>query len=144
MMQRIFVIIVLISISVRESSKANDWLRFRGDNGQGISSESVAVKWSEKKNMKWQCRLPGPGSSSPVISKGKIFVTCFSGVNEGQQDTAKLMRHVLCINQKDGSIIWENKITATQPEDPYRGFLTEHGYASNTTVGDYCRRFVYL
>ncbi|MEC8907058.1 MAG: PQQ-binding-like beta-propeller repeat protein [Verrucomicrobiota bacterium] len=144
MMQKIFVIIVLILISVREPSKANDWPRFRGDNGQGISSESVAVKWSEKKNMKWQCRLPGPGSSSPVISKGKIFVTCFSGVNEGQQDTSKLMRHVLCINQKDGSIIWENKITATQPEDPYRGFLTEHGYASNTPVVDDGRLFVYL
>ena len=37
MMQKIFVITVLISISLKELSKASDWLRFRGDNGQGIS-----------------------------------------------------------------------------------------------------------
>tara|TARA_B110000263_G_C14829722_1_gene294717 strand:- start:328 stop:480 length:153 start_codon:yes stop_codon:yes gene_type:complete len=49
MMQKIFVIIALISISLKELSKASDWLRFRGDNGQGISSETVTVKWSAKK-----------------------------------------------------------------------------------------------
>ena len=144
MMQKIFVIIVLILISLKELSTASDWPRFRGANGQGISSEAVTFKWSANKNIKWQCKLPGPGSSSPVISKGKIFVTCFSGVNESQQDTSKLLRHVLCIDQKDGSIIWENKIAATLPEDPYRGFLTEHGYASNTPVIDDGRLFAYL
>ena len=144
MMQKIFGTFCLISVSLGQVSKANDWLRFRGDNGQGISSETVAVKWSAKKNIKWQCELPGPGSSSPVISKGKVFITCFSGVNEGQQDISKLVRHVRCIDQKDGSIIWEHKIKATQPEDPYRGFLTEHGYASNTPVIDNGRIFVYL
>ena len=144
MIQKIFGTFCLISVSLGQVSKANDWLRFRGDNGQGISSETVAVKWSAKKNIKWQCELPGPGSSSPVISKGKVFITCFSGVNEGQQDISKLVRHVLCIDQKDGSIIWEHKIKATQPEDPYRGFLTEHGYASNTPVIDNGRIFVYL
>ena len=144
MIQKIFGTFCLISVSLGQVSKANDWLRFRGDNGQGISSETVAVQWSAKKNIKWQCELPGPGSSSPVISKGKVFITCFSGVNEGQQDISKLVRHVLCIDQKDGSIIWEHKIKATQPEDPYRGFLTEHGYASNTPVIDNGRIFVYL
>ena len=91
MMQKIFGTFCLISVSLGQVSKANDWLRFRGDNGQGISSETVAVKWSAKKNIKWQCELPGPGSSSPVISKGKVFITCFSGVNEGQQDISNLV-----------------------------------------------------
>ena len=53
-------------------------------------------------------------------------------MNEGQKDTSRLLRHDLCNNKEDGSFVWEDKIKATQPEDPYRGFLTEHGYASNT------------
>ena len=144
MIQKIFVIVFLYTVSLFQLSLASEWLRFRGENGQGISPNTVPINWSEKKNMKWKCKLPGPGSSSPVISKGKVFVTCFSGVNEGQQDTSRLLRHVLCINKEDGSIVWEDKIKATQPEDPYRGFLTEHGYASNTPVIDSGMLFVYL
>ena len=126
-------------------SFADDWVRYRGPNGQGISNDSaIPLKWSEKENIRWECKLPGPGSSSVVVAGGKIFVTCFSGVAEGRSDVTGLKRHVVCVEQSSGKVLWQKEIEAIQPEDPYRGFITEHGYASNTPLVSGGRLFVYL
>ncbi|MBD27967.1 MAG: serine/threonine protein kinase [Verrucomicrobiaceae bacterium] len=135
----LFFIFKMISIATAEN-----WMRFRGANGQGIGENSVPITWDEKKNILWRCKLPGPGSSSPVIFGNRVFVTSFSGVKEGSQDTSKLIRHVLCIDKKKGTIIWKDDVDARLPEDPYRGFLTEHGYASNTPVVAAESLFVYF
>ena len=52
---------------------AENWPRFRGANGQGISNQSAPIEWNQNKNIKWRSELPGPGSSSPVIFGNKIF-----------------------------------------------------------------------
>ena len=123
---------------------AEDWPRFRGVNGQGISSKAVPTQWSEDKNIKWRCKLPGSGSSSPVIYRNKIFITSFSGVTTGDQDPSKLVRIIVCVDKEKGTIIWKDTVKATQPEDPYSGFLVEHGYASNTPLIDSGKLFIYL
>ena len=41
---------------------AKDWTRFRGDNGQGLSSDKVPIEWSAEKNLKWKLELPGMGT----------------------------------------------------------------------------------
>ena len=126
-------------------SFGGDWSRFRGDNGQGISDDAaVPLEWSGKKNIKWKHELPGMGSSSAVVANGKVFVTCFSGVAEGQADVTGLQRHIVCVDQSGGEVLWQKTIAAVQPEDPYRGFITEHGYASNTPLVSGGRLFVYL
>ena len=104
----------------------------------------MPTQWSEDKNIKWRCKLPGPGSSSPVIYRNKIFITSFSGVSTGDQDPSKLVRHIVCVDKEKGTIIWKDTVKATQPEDPYSGFLVEHGYASNTPLIDSGKLFVYL
>ena len=111
-----------------------DWPQYRGADGQGVSAEAVPVTWSATKNMKWKCELPGAGSSSPVVVGDKVFVTCYSGVKEGEERPAGLVRHLVCVDRKTGKIMWDQKVPNPVTEDPYRGFLTEHGYASNTPV----------
>ena len=57
-----------------------DWPRFRGTNGSGTSDGTgLPIKWSATENVAWKPRLPGHGSSSPIISGEKIFVTCHGG-----------------------------------------------------------------
>ncbi|MGI9244728.1 MAG: PQQ-binding-like beta-propeller repeat protein [Verrucomicrobiales bacterium] len=128
----------LISFALLASSTAclhaKDWTRFRGENGQGISADKVPIEWSAEKNLKWKLELPGMGSSSAVIAGGKVFVTCFSGVGGDSTDTTKLVRHLVCADLKTGKVLWERKVANKQKEDPYGGFLKEHGYASNTPV----------
>lgn len=110
---------------------AEDWPRFRGNGGNGISESDVPVNWSASENLKWKRALPGPGASSPIVIGDRIFVTCYTG--EGNQS---LERHLLCINRADGEVVWKKTVAAEEREDDYRGFLTEHGYASNTPVSD--------
>lgn len=116
-----------------------DWPRFRGPNGTGVSDDAgIPVEWSDSQNLRWKAALPGPGSSSPIVVADRVFVTCYSGT-EGSE----LKRHLLCFQLADGTPLWQVVIDPKHPEDEYRGFLTEHGYASSTPVADGERVFVF-
>ncbi len=119
------------------TASAEDWPRFLGPNASARSESSVPTEWGDKKNLRWKTELPGAGSSCPIVIGDKIFLTCFSG--EGRN----LKRHVVCVNRAKGDIAWTKEIEAV-PDDSYRGFLTEHGYASNSAVSDGERLFVFL
>ena len=101
---------------------AEDWPRFRGPQGNGVSSDlKVPSTWGDKDNLKWKITLPGPGSSSPIVSGDWIFVTCYSGYGTNRSDVdniSALKRHLLCIDRSTGKVIWEKQVKASQPEDP--------------------------
>jgi len=127
---------------------ASDWPRFRGPDGMGISGdENLPLTWSETENLKWKTPLPGPGSSSPIVLGKRVFITCYSGYgtdssNPGSQEDLK--RHLLCINRSDGKIVWSKTVDPVLPEDPYRGYIREHGYASSTPITDGQHIYVYF
>jgi outer membrane protein assembly factor BamB len=55
---------------------AEDWPQFRGPGGQGHSSEAgLPVQWSESKNVAWKVPVPGRGWSSPVVARGRVWLT---------------------------------------------------------------------
>lgn len=135
----------LVSTSTKES--ATSWSRFRGANGTGVSSESdIPTEWSDSRNLKWSTRLPGPGSSSPILTDKHVFLTCYTGISgEGGRGTGQLTRHLLCISRDSGEILWTHDEPAVQPEDPYQGMgVPEHGYATNTPVTDGNRVFAFF
>jgi outer membrane protein assembly factor BamB len=128
------------------SAGASDWPGFRGPGGLGLSADkNLPTKWSDKDNLAWKIKLPGPGSSSPIVWGNKVFVTCYSGygVSKGG-DPEKLRRHLLCLDRKDGFIIWNKDIAAKLPEQAYTGFMLEHGYASSTPITDGQRIYVFF
>lgn len=127
-------IIALLSLLPAPAADAAEWARYRGENGQGISAEKVPLEWSGMKNLKWKLDLPGMGSSSAIVADGKVFVACFSGVNAEQKDTTKLQRHLVCVDAASGKELWQRTVDNKVAEDPYGGYLVEHGYASNTPV----------
>ena len=62
---------------------AQEWTRFRGPNGSGISpAKTIPTIWTEK-DINWKAALPGPGHSSPVLWGEKVFVT--AGDEKGEQ-----------------------------------------------------------
>lgn len=119
---------------------ADNWPRFRGADGLGKAPDAtVPTTWDGTKNILWKTELPGPGSSSPIVWGDRVFVTSYSGYGESERNPGEmtnLKRHLVCASLKDGTILWSKSVAAEQPEDPYRGFITEHGYASNTPVTD--------
>jgi len=46
------------------------------------------------------------------------------------------MRHVLCLDRRNGKVLWDKTVTLQRREDPYRGHLADHGYATSTPVTD--------
>ena len=129
-----------VSTASAQVHEASDWHRFRGPNGQGICGEAaLPLQWSAEKDLTWTTPLPGPGSSSPIVVGDKVLVTCCSGYGTGPDAPGgmdDLTRHLLCVNLADGEILWKKDVTAKAAEDRYRGYLREHGYASNTPVSD--------
>jgi outer membrane protein assembly factor BamB len=118
--------------------QSQDWPQFLGPKGNSSSSDVVPTTWSETENMLWKFDLPGAGSSSPIVVGDRIFVTCYS------RDGNSVNRHVVCVNKHDGKQIWARQLDADYREDGYNGYLTEHGYASNTPVSDGESVFVFL
>ena len=139
---------LLLAITFSVNSPAGEWLQFRGEHSNGKSGDlQVPVHWSTQKNLKWKTLLPGPGSSSPIVVKDQVLVTCYSGYGVGDGDPGEmenLVRHLVCVDRRDGRVRWDRKIPAKLPEDPYRGYISEHGYASNTPVSNGREVFVFF
>ncbi len=82
-----------------------EWPQFRGPTGQGLSSaKNVPTKWSATENVAWSVEVPGRGWSSPVLSKGKLYLT--SSVGEGDDITLR----ALCFDAKDGRVLWDTEV----------------------------------
>ncbi len=129
----------LVALLGLTSINANaDWPQYRGLSGQGVSEESVPTEWSETENLKWSIDLEGQGSSSPIISGDSVFLTTFSGSGSG------LVRHLIRVDLESGEVLWKKEIPSDFPEDPAKGYITEHGWASNTPVTDGSTVFGYF
>jgi outer membrane protein assembly factor BamB len=133
-------ILVACALALTSTARAANWPQFRGPSATGIAPADAKppTVWSGTKNMTWKTGLPGPGSSSPIIWGDRVFVTCYSGYGDGSGKSSldKLERHLVCLDRDDGKILWDKSVPADLPEDRYSGFITEHGYASNTPVTD--------
>ena len=80
---------------------AQEWTRFRGPNGTGISeTKTVPTKISER-DVRWKIELPGSGHSSPVFWGNKLFITSTGDKAGGIS--------VICLNAMDGAQIWRQE-----------------------------------
>ena len=125
-----------------------NWPQFRGPTGNGHSdAKDLPLTWSETQNLRWKTPLPGLGSSSPIVLRDKVFVTCYSGYGldpDNPGDLNNLKRHLLCIRAADGEVLWDKTVPAVLPEDPYKGMFRQHGYASQTPTTDGERIYVFF
>lgn len=98
---------------------AGDWPAFRGPQGNGVSSEpSVPLEWGPDRNIRWKTKLPGPGNSSPIVSGGRVFVSC--ATDEGRN------RGLYCFDRDGGALMWSKIVRyetgdLTHKTNPYCG-----------------------
>lgn len=119
---------------------AGDWPRFRGPHGNGVADEkTLPLKWGPKDNLAWKVELPGPGASSPIVSGDRVFVTAFTGTK-----ASEIVRHVLCFDRKSGKKLWQKDYPAPQPENDYKGQVSQHGMATATPATDGKRLYVFF
>ena len=108
---------------------AEDWPSWRGPRQDGTADSSTyPTKWSASENIKWKVPVPGVGHSSPVISKGKIFLTTCM---EAEPDAAK-NRALLCFDRATGDSLWQTNLFAAPLEKKHK----LNSYASGTPAAD--------
>ncbi len=110
-------------LTTSQSVQSQEWTRFRGPNGTGISAASTIPVAFGSSDYNWRVAVPGIGHSSPVLWGSKIFLT--------SAEEAQGKRHVLCLDTAKGNILW----TKSYPYKPYN----RHEYntaASATPVVD--------
>src|SRR5262245_61506412 len=53
-----------------------DWPRWRGPNADGVADgRNLPIRWSQTESVRWSVKLPGWGTSSPVVYGDRVFVT---------------------------------------------------------------------
>ena len=116
-------------VAASDRVSAQEWTRFRGPNGSGISSATtVPTKWTQD-DYNWKVKLPGVGHSSPVLWGHRLFIT------SGDEETGK--RIVLCFDARSGDQIWQRDFQA----EPNRKHSL-NSFASPTPVVDDKRVYV--
>lgn len=102
-----------------------NWTRFRGPNGQGISSEKgLPTNWSADENIAWKTPIPGDGWSSPIVFGNRIFLT--TATDDGASC------RILCVNRDDGNVAWNTEVHRQKPGPKRR----QNSYATPTPVTD--------
>jgi outer membrane protein assembly factor BamB len=110
---------------------AEDWPRFRGPNGAGVSDTARALptEFGPSKNLLWKTPLP-PGHSSPVLSGKRVFLTAFEGT--------KLL--TICLDQDTGKVLWRRESPRSRTET----LDNRNSPASPTPAADGASVFVFF
>jgi len=115
----------LLFFSVPVLAEPEQWQRFRGPNGQGISTATdVPSQWSATENIAWKTSIPGEGWSSPIIWNNHIFLT--TATDEGKEC------RVIAVDRRSGEILW-NQLVFTQVPGRHN---PRNSHASPTPVTD--------
>jgi outer membrane protein assembly factor BamB len=119
---------LLLSLTVR----AGDWPQFRGPLGNGVAQEYKApLHWGPTNNVRWKATLPGPGNSSPIVSHGRVFVTC-------AEDSGK-KRNLYCFDRRTGKQLWMRTVEFPIVEPTHQS----NPYCGSTPVADGARVVVW-
>jgi outer membrane protein assembly factor BamB len=115
----------ILLLGVGSAAIAEDWPGWRGPRADGTVTESgFPTHWSATENVKWKTALRGTGHSSPVVSKGKVFV---AGCVEAEKK-----RVLYCLDRRTGDILWERTAVVSELEKKHG----ENSWASSTPAAD--------
>ncbi len=151
-----FVLVALSAVAPGQGTAAGasvkrgvNWPSYRGERASGVADGfSTAAEWDVEKgkNIRWRVAIPGLAHSSPVIWGERIYLT--TAVRKaGQQelkvglygdvqpvaDEGEHLFQVLCLDKKDGKILWTQ--TAFDGKPRYLRH-PKSSYAASTPAAD--------
>ncbi|MBI3683178.1 MAG: PQQ-binding-like beta-propeller repeat protein [Acidobacteria bacterium] len=101
---------LLLAAAVLSSAYGEDWPRFRGPNGSGVSdTKGLPAEFGPSKNLLWKTAAPFSRSST-VIAGDRIFLTA----SEGE----KLI--TICLDRTSGRILWRREIVRPRATPIYK------------------------
>lgn len=116
---------VIGAIAFSQRAATEEWPRFRGPTGQGVSQEkSLPTKWSATDNIAWKSDIPGEGWSSPIVWGDRVFLTTATDGGESC--------HVRALSRLDGKTLWDTMVFRQTKGHKQ----TKNSYATPTPVTD--------
>ena len=121
MRSRIVLLISLVLI-LGCGRDGENWTRFRGDNGSGVSaSTGLPTEFGPEKNKVWEAQIPF-GRSSPIIDGDRIYV---SATDDGKFVT-------MALDRSTGKTLWSNTLEPRRSDE----FHHDTDSATTTPVSD--------
>lgn len=115
---------VLLAALAAGTAPGQEWTRFRGPNGTGISAaKGIPITWTEQ-DYRWRVPIAGDSHSQPVIWGDRIFLN--TAMQAGKE------RALLCLRKSDGQELWSRKY----PLPTHRPGNRNAGYANSSPVVD--------
>lgn len=118
--------LIALVLLFSQSTSAQDWNQWRGPARNGTVAAAAAPK-ALPKSLKetWKVEV-GEGYSSPVVSKGRVFVNSRRDPNEV----------VMAIDLKSGKVIWEKQYPASFKKNQYAVEMAKGPNSTPIVIGD--------
>jgi outer membrane protein assembly factor BamB len=88
------------------TATAQEWTRFRGPNGSGVSADTgFPTEFNKRTNLVWRTPVR-PGKSSPVLTRRHVFITA--------HENGKLFTQ--CFDRETGKLLWERSVDRARVE----------------------------
>ena len=95
------ILLIHFSLALALASHAEDWPQWRGSGRDGVWHETGIRKNFPAKDLPVRWRAPvGYGFSSPVIARGRVYVT------DALLDRPMVRGRVLCFEEETGKLLW--------------------------------------
>lgn len=141
-------IIALATPLLAQSTPDSNWTQWRGPNGNGTAAASARppIKWDSSTNVRWSTKLPGEGSSTPIVVNNQVYLLS-AEATERQSEKPPIANEasktippnvyyrfwVTCVDLKTGDIQWQKLATE---QVPHGGKHQTHTYAAGSPTTD--------
>ncbi len=139
-------------------AQSEHWPQWRGPTANGVSQGEPPLEWSESKNVKWKAKIPGFGTSTPIIWGDQVFIA--TAVPSGKKSETKKKEvdagekneggrrggfggepapdeayqfTLISYDRKTGKVLWQK---IAREEKPHEGHHKDHGFASASPITD--------
>lgn len=153
------VVLTVLQVPAWAATADQNWPQWRGPLANGVAPKAnPPTAWSESSNVKWKTKIPGYGTSTPIIWENQVFIqTAISsskpepkslpaaeppaepgqrrrrGGPRSEQPTEPYQFTILAIDRATGKTAWQK---ALRQEIPHEGHHSDHGFASASPVTD--------
>ncbi|WP_373650303.1 PQQ-binding-like beta-propeller repeat protein [Schlesneria sp. DSM 10557] len=137
---RVVPIVMAACLSLASSSFADDWPQWMGPERDAVWREKGIIKTfpADGPKVRWRTKVGG-GYAGPAVANGRVYVTD-KQLPSGESDPSNpfsrerqtASERVLCLDDKDGSIIWKHEYdcpyTVSYPAGPRTTPVIKDGF----------------
>ena len=134
----------------------DNWPLWRGPLENGVAPQAdPPLTWSSTSGIKWKVRLPGDGTSTPIIWGDQIFIqTAFPAKNpeaprlkgeKGAKSTPPTTDHyqfvLMCLDRNTGKTVWQKICREEVPHEGHHSADGSFSASSAMTDGEHVYAF---